>query len=131
MKAVVATSIAIAVLAVAGCGGSSSSSADEQDIQAVADQYAQTAQDGDFKATCALFTQESLQRIKELKVFGSCEELMKEGLGNLPDSEIQKLADLTDLQVVGDTATAQARGEEVRFTKVNGEWKLDVSEPDE
>ena len=67
-----------------------------------------------------------LARIEKLKVFGSCQELMKAGLGNLPEGEIEKLGEISDLQVDGDTATAQSRGETIKFKKIDGEWKLDI-----
>lgn len=130
MKVLVAASVSVAVLALAGCGGGDSNdAADQQAIESVASQYASTAADGDFAATCKLFTPDSLARIEKLKVFGSCQELMKAGLGSLPEGEIEKLGEISDLQVDGDTATAQSRGETIKFRKIDGEWKLDVSDP--
>ncbi|HRV60339.1 MAG: hypothetical protein KDB54_09360 [Solirubrobacterales bacterium] len=132
MKLFAVTAIAFAVLGAAGCSGRDSGSGeDEAQITKVAQLYAQTAEDHDYAATCRLFTPDSLARIKQLKVFGSCEHLMKAGLGALSKEEIQKLDDLTDLQVDGDTATAQARGETINFEKVNGEWKLAIDTENE
>lgn len=133
MKGFAVVVVSVALLGVAGCGGSDSgsSSDDQAAIEALASQYAQTALDGDFAATCKLLTPESLKKIDDIKVFGSCEELMKTGLGGLPDDEVKKLGEITNLEVNGDTATAEARGETVNFEKVNGEWKLAVNSGDE
>lgn len=132
MKRVVVAAVALALMGVVGCGGGDSAqSADDQAISRTAQLYAQSVEDQDFGATCALLTPDSLQRIKDLKVFGTCEKMMKTGLGQLSPEEARKLGELSDIQVDGDTASAQSRGETIDFKKIDGEWKLSVEGADE
>jgi hypothetical protein len=127
MKRFAVAVVAAALLGAAGCGGSDSGSgSDEEQIQALADDYSQAALDGDYTAACDTFSSEAIEQINNLKQFDSCEDLVEAGLAQLDASQKEELANLSNIQVDGDTATAEGRDGEITFIKENGEWKAQL-----
>jgi outer membrane PBP1 activator LpoA protein len=118
-----------AAMLFAGCGNdgaSDSGQSDEVQIQAVADTYSQAALDGDTAAACETFSSEALAAIEEIKEFDGCEDLVQYGFGILDDSQKAEIAEITDIQVEGDTATAEGRDGTINFIKEDGEWKQQI-----
>ena len=127
MKRFAVAVVAAALLGAAGCGGSDSGSgSDEEQIQALADDYSQAALDGDYTAACDTFSSEAIEQINNLKQFDSCEELVEAGLSSLSESQKKELGNLSDIQVDGDTATAEGRDGQISFIKEDGEWKAQL-----
>lgn len=128
MKRIAAVVVAVGLMGgVIGCGGDSSSS-DEDQIQELADSYSQAALDGDYAAACETFSREAIARIEELSQFDGCEDFASVGLGTLTDEQKAELSELSDIQVDGDTATAEGRDGTVTFVKEDGEWKASLDE---
>ena len=125
MKRMAVAVVAVALLGVAGCGGSDSGS-DEEQIQALADQYEQAALDGDYSAACDTLSSEAMAQINDLQQFDSREELVEAGLSSLSESQKKELGNLSDIQVDGDTATAEGRDGQISFIKEDGEWKAQL-----
>jgi len=130
MKRIAVAVVALALLSVAGCGGSSDSgsSSDEEQIQALVDRYEQAVIDGDYTAACETLSSEAMDEINNLKEFDSCEELVEVGMSSLSESQKEELANLSDIQVDGDTATAEGRDGTLAFVKEDGEWKTDLND---
>jgi hypothetical protein len=112
-----------------GCGGGSGS--DEDQIESTIKDYFTAFADGDGEKSCGLLTDGAREKMEAgLKAAGvgdSCEDLTK-AMDQLPDEqrdEIKKLkdAEVTDIKITGDTATAvptleDDRGDEVKMRRV-------------
>jgi Putative lumazine-binding len=122
-----------------GCGGDGKSGSDEEQIESTIKDYFAAFADGDGGKSCGLLTDEARaameKGLKGLGVGGSCEDLPK-AMDQLPDEQkdqIDKLkdAEVTDIKVTGDTATAvptldDERGNEVKMRRVGDDWKIDA-----
>ena len=132
MKRIAVAAVTVALLGAAGCGSDDSGGStesgpsDEEQIQAVAENYSQAALDGDAAAACDLFSEAALEELNNSEEFESCEEVVETGFGILDDSQKKEIAEISNIQVDGDTATAEGRDGEVSLVRENGEWKLET-----
>jgi hypothetical protein len=121
-----------------GCGGDGSSGSDEEQIEATIKNYFAAFADGDGDKSCEQLTDEARENLEkglEGVGTGKCEDL-PEAMKQLPDeqrNELKKLkdAEVTDIKVTGDTATAVPtlegeRGNEVKLRRVGDDWKIDA-----
>ena len=119
--------LALLVSLTAGaCGSDDDGGTDEEQVRAVYRDYLAAIADGDAEAACGLLTEDSQQRVAT--EFESCEAALASTADFGEKGRASGEVRLTDLDVSGDEATAQARhpygNEPLLFEQADGEWRL-------
>lgn len=125
------TALVLAAAVLGACGGGG----EEEDIEAVVSDFSAALLDTDGPKACALLTEAAIEELTQQPEVAACEKAV-DGAGEPTDDDRENLEDpeVTDIEVDGDTATAQvtATGEEgesrTRFRRVDGDWKIDSRE---
>jgi hypothetical protein len=118
----VGTLIAVAALAVGGCGGSG----DEDAVREAVDGYVAALRAADPNAVCALLTE---AKLADLELSGSCAEVYGRGFELLAEQGVEVPSyEIAEVEVDEDTAEATlvsgSTEEVVPLAMEGGEWKL-------
>jgi hypothetical protein len=114
--------IAVAALAVGGCGGSG----DDDAVREAVDGYVAALRAADPEAVCALLTE---VKLADLERSGSCAQVYGRGFALLAEEGVEVPAyEITAIEVDGDGAEATlvsgSTEEIVPLAMEGGEWKL-------
>ena len=121
--------VVLATFVVVGCSGSGSGGSDEDQIQALVDEYANALIDNDYKKACSLFTPQELKEQKKT-LFGSCESLVELADQFLSDDRVSEAKNVEKITINGDTARITYPNEVLpkEAQKVNGKWLFSSAE---
>jgi hypothetical protein len=115
--------LAVAALAVAGCGGES----EEKEVRSTLDRFASATASKDYQTICDLLSRDLVDEVRKVNL--PCEVAFKRGLEDVekPSLRVQRVV------VDGKTARATVRSsaanqqpseDEVRLVKEEGEWRV-------
>ena len=121
--------VVLATFVVVGCSGSGGGGSDEDQIQALVDEYADALVDNDYKRACSLFTPQELKE-QEKTLFGSCESLVELADQFLSDDRVSEAKNVEKITINGDTARITYPNEVLpkEAQKVNGKWLFSSAE---
>lgn len=120
-----AVGVVLASLTIGGCSGES----DEDQIQALVDQYANALMDDDFGRACALFTPQELKEQEET-LFGSCESLLELANQLIGDDRLAEAKKVEEITINGDQARIKYPNDVLpkEAKKIDGEWLFNSAE---
>jgi hypothetical protein len=127
--------MAALALTAAGCGDSGSSNEDE--VKDSANSFFTAIKDKDFGDACNLLTDKTKDQLEQLgkqlpNNKGGCQGVLEasEKAGAFKNAPKGDELDFEEVKVDGNSATVKTKGDDepTNFTKVDGDWKVDIKE---
>lgn len=126
MRRLSAVTLTVLMCVLTACGGGGGGDSDEDQIKSAVEQFATGVLDKDSGKACGVLTAKAVEEFSG-DAGGDCEKLLDLVSEAITEEDRKEFENpkVTEIKVDGDSATAKVDGDETRFTKDGGDWKID------